>query len=238
MRSWSMRTMRMKKSGTSSRQQFVQYFLRWTVRFLRNRASACLTKGVWRLLTRASISSAVIRTRTCSEVVERALARFACSLTISVVLKVSPAFSPGGTSTANFCPRHSTWTGCPGRTSAGTVTCIVCCSALDSMVLTAMRLPSSSVPHLTRKMTPPGDCSSSSLPRGTDTFSPLWSSTSTGLLAAASFSAWAATPRKTSSRVDIESCTSAIPSSSLRASSSIKRSVIAASVVFGTSKCM
>mmetsp|Transcript_32525 Transcript_32525/g.67218 ORF Transcript_32525/g.67218 Transcript_32525/m.67218 type:complete len:229 (+) Transcript_32525:2833-3519(+) len=228
----------MKKKGTRRRQQLVQHFLLCSVMFFRNSASACLLKGVLRRSTRSCTSSADILTLTSSVVAETA-PRFASSLlTMTVALNWSPSFIPSGTATLKFWPRHATCTCCPGSTPGGTVTWMVCSSILVSIVSTAIRFPSSSVPHFTLNKMPCGDCASSSCPRGTATTSPVLSVISTGVLAAASFSACAAMERKTSSSVDIDSCTSVTPGSALRASSSMKRLVISASDTLGTSKCM
>mmetsp|Transcript_33878 Transcript_33878/g.66062 ORF Transcript_33878/g.66062 Transcript_33878/m.66062 type:complete len:206 (+) Transcript_33878:4434-5051(+) len=205
MSSWMRRMMMRKKMGSRIRQQFVQILLLWNVRFLRNSALDCPMKGVLRLATRLCTSSCVNLTPCSSVVVDMAAVPPCFFCTLTDTLNCWPPETPSGTATWKLLPCTSTATICPAVASGGAVTRTLTVSISTSRVSSAISVPFSSVPHLTVKVTPCGEVRGSSLPRRTETASPLCSVTLVSLLLAraSSTSQSCAMRRKTSSSVDI-----------------------------------
>mmetsp|Transcript_38031 Transcript_38031/g.101165 ORF Transcript_38031/g.101165 Transcript_38031/m.101165 type:complete len:319 (-) Transcript_38031:1569-2525(-) len=133
-----------------------------------------------------------------------------------------------------------TITACPVPNSCGHVTSTSRSSISTSCTSAGISLPSSSVPHLTVNVTPPGDVSASSLPTSTPTCSPFCSVTTVvcACRLASSSSLAVATLRNTSSSVLIDSCTSTIPICCRRLSRSEKILAICSSWFTGALKCM
>mmetsp|Transcript_48839 Transcript_48839/g.119000 ORF Transcript_48839/g.119000 Transcript_48839/m.119000 type:complete len:253 (+) Transcript_48839:3220-3978(+) len=213
MRAWRARRRPRKTRGTATRQQLEIFLVRWKARFLVKSAPACLLKGVESFLTREATSSKVRLPLVSWLTIDACACGPSLTGICTATLNWPPGATPSGTSTWKAAPSISIVSFAPAVAPKGAVARCVTVRMPLSLVSTTMRRPSSSVPHTTLKVVPPGDVRGSSEPTGTITLSPDLSSTWTILFCsmASSRSLWRAMLRNTSSRVDMDSCTSVIP---------------------------